>query len=148
MASIPNSIYRYPSHPQHPQQQQQQQNQNQNQIQSHMSAAKTRQYAQLHSQLAQLNTNLTDTENLVRMTAVQAGDLRFLGAYMGALFMGAAKVLGEEGVAAANATAGTAAQSSSHSASQSHGGHGGGSAKDDVVVVVVDVEEGEGEEMQ
>jgi hypothetical protein len=32
------------------------------------------------------------------MTAVQAGDMRFLGGYMGALFMGSAKVLGEEGV--------------------------------------------------
>lgn len=32
------------------------------------------------------------------MTAVQAGDIRFLGGYVGALFMGGAKVLGEEGV--------------------------------------------------
>lgn len=32
------------------------------------------------------------------MTAVQAGDMRFLGGYVGALFMGSAKVLGEEGV--------------------------------------------------
>ncbi|KAJ5166183.1 uncharacterized protein N7482_004964 [Penicillium canariense] len=63
-----------------------------------MSAAKTRQYAHLHAQLAQLNANLADTENLLRMTAVQAGDMRFLGGYMGALFMGSAKVLGEEGV--------------------------------------------------
>ncbi|CAL5869026.1 uncharacterized protein PFLUO_LOCUS3254 [Penicillium psychrofluorescens] len=65
---------------------------------STMSPAKTRQYAHLHSQLAQLNANLADTENLLRMTAVQAGDLRFLGGYIGALFMGSAKVLGEEGV--------------------------------------------------
>ncbi|KAI5284120.1 hypothetical protein KEM55_001202 [Ascosphaera atra] len=70
----------------------------QQQSQQHTSAAKTRQYAHLHSQLAQLNANLADTENLVRMTAVQAGDIRFLGGYVGALFMGAAKVLGEEGV--------------------------------------------------
>ncbi|KAJ5946035.1 hypothetical protein N7454_002874 [Penicillium verhagenii] len=62
-----------------------------------MSAAKTRQYAHLHSQLAQLNANLADTENLLRMTAVQAGDMRFLGGYMGAMFMGSAKILGEEG---------------------------------------------------
>jgi hypothetical protein len=34
------------------------------------------------------------------MTAVQAGDMRFLGGYIGALFMGSAKVLGEEGVRA------------------------------------------------
>lgn len=32
------------------------------------------------------------------MTAVQAEDMRFLGGYVGALFMGSAKVLGEEGV--------------------------------------------------
>ncbi|KAL2845013.1 DASH complex subunit Hsk3 like-domain-containing protein [Aspergillus pseudoustus] len=65
---------------------------------SSMSAAKTRQYAHLHSQLAQLNAHLADTENLLRMTAVQAQDIRFLGGYVGALFMGSAKVLGEEGV--------------------------------------------------
>ncbi|KAJ5742721.1 uncharacterized protein N7511_011122 [Penicillium nucicola] len=65
-----------------------------------MSQAKTRQYAHLHAQLAQLNANLADTENLLRMTAVQAGDMRFLGGYMGALFMGSAKILGEEGVRA------------------------------------------------
>ncbi|KAI2787178.1 hypothetical protein POX_f07541 [Penicillium oxalicum] len=63
-----------------------------------MSAAKSRQYAHLQTQLAQLNANLADTQNLLRMTAVQAGDIRFLGGYMGALFMGSAKVLGEEGV--------------------------------------------------
>lgn len=63
-----------------------------------MSTAKTRQYAHLHSQLAQLNAHLADTENLLRMTAVQAADMRFLGGYVGGLFMGAAKVLGEEGV--------------------------------------------------
>ncbi|KAJ9209512.1 hypothetical protein DTO166G4_8864 [Paecilomyces variotii] len=62
------------------------------------SATKARQYAHLHSQLAQLNAHLADTENLVRMTAVQAGDMRFLGGYIGGMFMGAAKVLGEEGI--------------------------------------------------
>ncbi|KKK20953.1 hypothetical protein ARAM_006715 [Aspergillus rambellii] len=65
---------------------------------SSMSATKTRQYAHLHSQLAVLNAHLADTENLLRMTAVQAEDMRFLGGYVGALFMGSAKVLGEEGV--------------------------------------------------
>lgn len=63
-----------------------------------MSATKTRQYAHLHSQLAQLNAHLADTDNLIRMTAVQAEDMRFLGGYVGGLFMGSAKVLGEEGV--------------------------------------------------
>jgi hypothetical protein len=32
------------------------------------------------------------------MTAVQAQDMRFLGGYVGALFMGSARVLGEESV--------------------------------------------------
>ncbi|PLB49231.1 hypothetical protein P170DRAFT_475539 [Aspergillus steynii IBT 23096] len=79
---------------------------------SSMSATKTRQYAQLHASLAQLNANLSDTQNLVRMTAVQAQDMRFLGGYVGALFMGSAKVLGEEGVkVGSGAGAGTAAKS-------------------------------------
>ena len=62
------------------------------------STNKNRQYAHLHAQLAQLNAHLADTENLLRMTAVQAQDMRFLGGYVGALFMGSAKVLGEESV--------------------------------------------------
>ncbi|EXJ87607.1 hypothetical protein A1O3_04568 [Capronia epimyces CBS 606.96] len=62
------------------------------------STNKNRQYAHLHAQLAQLNAHLADTENLVRMTSVQAQDMRFLGGYIGALFMGSAKVLGEESV--------------------------------------------------
>ncbi|EYE96956.1 DASH complex subunit HSK3 family protein [Aspergillus ruber CBS 135680] len=65
---------------------------------SSTSTTKSRQYTHLHSQLAQLNTHLADTENLLRMTAVQAEDMRFLGGYVGGLFMGSAKVLGEEGV--------------------------------------------------
>ncbi|KZZ90650.1 hypothetical protein AAP_03745 [Ascosphaera apis ARSEF 7405] len=104
MAPPPAPGYRYSTYPTSntgfaPQQSQYQSQSSQQQ--QHISAAKTRQYAHLHSQLAQLNANLADTENLVRMTAVQAGDLRFLGGYMGALFMGATKVLGEEGVASA-----------------------------------------------
>ncbi len=63
-----------------------------------ISANKNRQYAHLHAQLAQLNAHLADTENLVRMTAVQAQDMRFLGGYVGAMFMGSARVLGEESV--------------------------------------------------
>ena len=59
---------------------------------------KNRQYAHLHAQLAQLNAHLADTENLVRMTAVQAQDMRSLGGYVGAMFMGSARVLGEESV--------------------------------------------------
>jgi hypothetical protein len=63
-----------------------------------ISSNKNRQYAHLHAQLAQLNAHLADTENLVRMTAVQAQDMRFLGGYVGAMFMGSARVLGEESV--------------------------------------------------
>ena len=59
---------------------------------------KNRQYAHLHAQLAQLNAHLADTENLVRATAAQAQDMRFLGGYVGALFMGSARVLGEDSV--------------------------------------------------
>lgn len=77
-----------------------------------MSTTKARQYAHLHSQLAQLNAHLADTENLVRMTAVQAGDMRFLGGYVGGLFMGAAKVLGEEGVQQGHAQQGQQSQQS------------------------------------
>ncbi|KAJ6179891.1 hypothetical protein N7519_010352 [Penicillium mononematosum] len=54
-----------------------------------MSAAKSRQYAHLHAQLAQLNANLADTENLLPYDRC---------GYSGALFMGSAKILGEEGV--------------------------------------------------
>lgn len=76
------------------------------------SSSKNRQYAHLHAQLAQLNAHLADTENLVRMTAVQAQDMRFLGGYVGAMFMGSARVLGEESVVRAE--------------SRQEGGRGGG----------------------
>ncbi|VUC33190.1 unnamed protein product [Clonostachys rosea] len=62
------------------------------------SALKSRQLAQLHSQLSQLSANLSDTENLLRMTSVQAEAMRGLGAWHGGLFMAASKVLGEESV--------------------------------------------------
>ncbi|RYO75017.1 hypothetical protein DL766_009608 [Monosporascus sp. MC13-8B] len=53
---------------------------------------------QLHSQLARLSANLADTENLLRMTSVQAEAMRGLGSWHGGLFMAASKVLGEESV--------------------------------------------------
>ncbi|KAI1181121.1 DASH complex subunit Hsk3 like-domain-containing protein [Nemania sp. FL0916] len=59
---------------------------------------KARQLTHLHSQLAQLSANLADTENLLRMTSVQAGAMRGLGSWHGGLFMAASKVLGEESV--------------------------------------------------
>jgi hypothetical protein len=65
---------------------------------STISANKTRQYTHLHAQLAQLNAHLADTESLVRVTAAQAQHMRFLGGYVGGLFMGSARVLGEESV--------------------------------------------------
>jgi len=52
----------------------------------------------LHSQLAQLSANLRDTENLLRITSVQAECFRGLGSWHGGLFMAASKVLGEESV--------------------------------------------------
>ncbi|KAI1811082.1 DASH complex subunit Hsk3 like-domain-containing protein [Poronia punctata] len=57
---------------------------------------KARQLTHLHSQLAQLSANLADTENLLRMTSVQAEAMRGLGSWHGSLFMAASKVLGEE----------------------------------------------------
>ncbi|ORY67372.1 DASH complex subunit Hsk3 like-domain-containing protein [Pseudomassariella vexata] len=62
------------------------------------SVVKARQLTQLHSQLAQLSSNLADTENLLRMTAVQAEAMRGLGSWHGGMFMAASKVLGEESV--------------------------------------------------
>ncbi|KAK2075249.1 hypothetical protein P8C59_009392 [Phyllachora maydis] len=62
------------------------------------SAVKQRQLVQLHAQLAQLSANLADTENLLRMTSVQAESMRGLGSWHGGLFMAASKVLGEESV--------------------------------------------------
>jgi hypothetical protein len=40
---------------------------------------------QLHSQLAQLSANLADTENILRMTSVQAECMRGLGSWHGGL---------------------------------------------------------------
>ncbi|KAL1895780.1 hypothetical protein Cpir12675_003113 [Ceratocystis pirilliformis] len=59
---------------------------------------KQRQLATLQDQLAQLSANLADTENLLRMTSVQAEAMRGLGAWHSGLFMAASKVLGEESV--------------------------------------------------
>ncbi|KAK4133305.1 hypothetical protein BT67DRAFT_442754 [Trichocladium antarcticum] len=61
-------------------------------------AVKARQLAQLHSQLAQLSANLSDTENLLRMTSVQAEAMRGLGSWHAGLLMASSKVLGEESV--------------------------------------------------
>jgi hypothetical protein len=75
--------------------------------------------AQLHAQLAELSSNLADTENLLRMTSVQAESMRGLGSWHGGLyvsrstflfeycllttlstyrFMAGSKVLGEQSV--------------------------------------------------
>lgn len=43
------------------------------------------QYTHLHAQLAALNAHLADTENLLRMTGVQAENLRGLGGWWGGL---------------------------------------------------------------
>ncbi|KAK8216310.1 DASH complex subunit Hsk3 like-domain-containing protein [Phyllosticta capitalensis] len=68
------------------------------------SSQKPRQLSHLHSQLAQLNANISDLENLLRMTAVQAESMRGLGGYCGGMFMAASKVLGEETVNGGNAS--------------------------------------------
>ncbi|THX08065.1 hypothetical protein D6D17_04428 [Aureobasidium pullulans] len=46
----------------------------------------------------QLTAHMSDLENLLRMTAVQAEGMRGLGGYAGGMFMAASKVLGEEAV--------------------------------------------------
>ena len=51
------------------------------------SASKTRQLSHLHAQLAQLTANMSDTENLLRMTAVQAEGMRGLGGYAGGMWV-------------------------------------------------------------
>lgn len=49
------------------------------------STSKPRHLSHLHSQLAQLSANLSDLENLLRMTAVQAESMRGLGAWCGGM---------------------------------------------------------------
>ncbi|KAF2860783.1 hypothetical protein K470DRAFT_216524 [Piedraia hortae CBS 480.64] len=68
---------------------------------SHVS--KARQLSHLQAQLAQLTANMSDLENLVRMTSVQAESMRALGGYVGALFMASSKVLGEDTMGSNNA---------------------------------------------
>ncbi|PSK33451.1 hypothetical protein B9Z65_7338 [Elsinoe australis] len=67
------------------------------------SATKQRQLSHLHAQLAQLTAHMSDLENLLRMTAVQAESMRGLGGYAGGMFMAASKVMGEETFAQAEA---------------------------------------------
>ena len=43
--------------------------------------------AHLHAQLAQLTAHVSDLENLLRVTAVQAESMRNLGGYAGALYV-------------------------------------------------------------
>lgn len=63
---------------------------------STLPSQKARQLSHLHSQLAQLTAHVSDLENLLRMTTVQAESMRGLGGYAGAMFMASAKVLGED----------------------------------------------------
>ncbi|KAK7561814.1 DASH complex subunit Hsk3 like-domain-containing protein [Phyllosticta paracitricarpa] len=75
-----------------------QQSDSNSRLSSMPSSQKPRQLSHLHSQLAQLTANISDLENLLRMTAVQAESMRGLGGYCGGMFMAASKVLGEETV--------------------------------------------------
>lgn len=52
---------------------------------STLPSQKPRQLSHLHSQLAQLTANVSDLENLLRMTAVQAESMRGLGGYAGGM---------------------------------------------------------------
>ncbi|KAK6532229.1 hypothetical protein TWF281_006423 [Arthrobotrys megalospora] len=56
------------------------------------STYKTRQYTHLQGQLAQLQANLSDMEELLRMTSNQAEKIKTLGGLQAGLFMGATKV--------------------------------------------------------
>lgn len=49
------------------------------------SASKSRQLSHLHAQLAQLTAHMSDLENLLRMTIVQAEGMRGLGGYAGGM---------------------------------------------------------------
>lgn len=49
------------------------------------SNAKARQLSHLHGQLAQLQAALSDLEDITRVTAVQADNIRVLGSLNGAL---------------------------------------------------------------
>lgn len=48
--------------------------------------AKARQLSHLHSQLAQLQAALADLEDITRVTAVQADNIKALGSLNGALY--------------------------------------------------------------
>jgi hypothetical protein len=54
---------------------------------STMPSQKPRQLSHLHSQLAQLTAHVSDLENLLRMTSVQAESIRGLGGYAGAMYV-------------------------------------------------------------
>ncbi|KAF2203860.1 hypothetical protein GQ43DRAFT_365928 [Delitschia confertaspora ATCC 74209] len=79
---------------------------------------KPRQLSHLHAQLAQLTANVSDLENLMRMTSVQAQSMRSLGGYAGGLFMAASKVLGEETVRGESGNAATPGGQSENSRDQ------------------------------
>ncbi|KAI9747002.1 MAG: hypothetical protein M1815_004744 [Lichina confinis] len=68
---------------------------------SHSHSNKTRQLSHLNAQLALLQAHLSDTENLLSVTKVQAECLRWMAGYSASLFMASSKVLGEESLKAA-----------------------------------------------
>jgi len=72
------------------------------------SNTKARQLAHLHSQLAQLQAALADLEDISRVTAVQAENIKALGGLNGALLMAASKVLGDAGAGEGGAGGGNA----------------------------------------
>ncbi|KAK9471075.1 DASH complex subunit Hsk3 like-domain-containing protein [Dipodascopsis tothii] len=53
---------------------------------------KARQMSHLHSQLAQLQANMNDLENLLKVTAVQGEYIKRLGGLHGALFIASHRV--------------------------------------------------------
>lgn len=58
---------------------------NTSRLTNNLPSQKARQLSHLHAQLAQLTANMSDLENLTRVTAVQADAMRGLGGYAGAM---------------------------------------------------------------
>ncbi|KAK9463744.1 high osmolarity sensitivity protein 3 [Lipomyces oligophaga] len=67
-------------------------------LSSTQSSQKPRQMSHLHSQLAQLQANLSDLDNLLAVTAVQAQHMRLLGGIHGSMFMAAGRVFEKSAV--------------------------------------------------
>lgn len=71
-------------------------------IHNSTSSIKQRQLSHLNAQLAQLQANLTDLDNLIKITAIQAEYIEKIGLMHGSLFMASHDVFERESFAAAS----------------------------------------------